>query len=71
MNHDIRNFWAPDVRASSGTIDLTAPIDMRMEHAMMMAYSKGMKDGKKQVNKQIHESDAIDVEVREVEVPNA
>lgn len=71
MNHDIRNFWAPDVKASSGTIDLNAPIDIRMEHAMMVAYSKGKKDGEKKLNKEIHEADAIDAEVREVEVPNA
>ena len=60
MNYNMRNFWAPDVKASSGTIDLTAPIDMRMEHAMMVAYSKGKKDGKKQLNKQIHEDNVID-----------
>lgn len=66
MNHDIRNFWAPDVKASSGTIDMNAPIDLRTEHAMMMAYSKGKKDGKKELNKEIHENNVIDV-IDEVE----
>lgn len=61
------NFWAPEVKASSGTIDINAPIDMRMEHAMMVAYSKGKKDGKKEINRQVHEADAIDAEVKEVE----
>lgn len=60
MNYNMRNFWSPEVRATNNVMDLNAPIDMRMEHAMLAAYSKGKKDGEKKLNKEIHESNVIE-----------
>lgn len=54
------NFWAPDVRPDT-TIDISRPVDTRVERAMLMAYEKGLKDKEREINKNMHESNVIEV----------
>lgn len=50
--------WLPDVK----TADISKPVDVRLEQAMLLAYGKGLKDGEQNALK-----DVVDVECKVVD----
>ena len=54
------NFWAPDVKPDA-TIDMSKPVDTRVEQAMLFAYQKGLKDKEWEMNKKMYEANVIEV----------